>query len=632
MTAALSADHPAPLLLPRTPLIGRAREVAAACALIGRDDVPLLTLTGPGGVGKTRLALQVAADLADDFAHGVCFVPLAAIRDPELLLPTIAQALGLVEIADQPPLDPIRAILRGRDFLLVLDNFEQVVSAAPRLADLIGSCPRLKLLVTSRETLRIEGEQEFPVPPLALPDSARPVSVTEIERCAAVALFVQRARAIRPDFALTDENLSAVAEICARLDGLPLAIELAAARVKVLSPPALACSVGQSADAPQPRRARRCRSGCRRCGTRSPGATTCSRPPSRCCSGDCRCSPAGLRWRRRRRLLATATEPAIDILKWVSSLVDKSLMGQAEQVGDETRFAMLETIREFGLEQMAACGEVEPVHRRLAAWCLALAEPGYAGLFGPEHRQWLARLDAEHDNLRAVLGWALDRGEAEIAQRLVFALCRFWYLRGYLSEGRTWAERALSASAETPPEVRAGALAATGFLAWARGDDERADRLYAEALALFRQVGDTTKVAVCLYVSALVARDRREYDRARACLEEALTLLRASDDTLFAADLLNVLGSVIYRQSGDIDRAEAHFAEALRQFRERGHVYGAATALTNLGRVARDRRRLRAGGCPVRRGADASLGRRRPRQDRELSEWLGHRRLSGRPG
>jgi len=285
---------------------------------------------------------------------------------------------------------------------------------------------------------------------------------------------------------------------------------------------------------------------------------------------------------------ASTTDP----LEGISSLVDKSLLKQVDEVAGESRFAMLETIREYGLEQLAASGEDDAIQHRLAAWSLALAEPGYTGFFGPEHRQQLARLDADHDNLRAVLGWALDRGEAEIAQRLVYALSRFWYVRGHLSEGLLWSERALASEAATPTSAaaRAGALAVTGYLTWARGDDRRSAELWAEAIPLYRRLGDVSQLALALHAAGLAEEDRGEHDRARAMQAEALALCRTSDDTVFyVGHMLYALGVVVYRQHGDLDQAEAYFSEALQRFQESGDTYGAGIALANLGRVARDR-------------------------------------------
>jgi predicted ATPase/transcriptional regulator with XRE-family HTH domain len=451
-----------------TSFVGRDREVGQVGDLLAQADVRLLTLTGPPGIGKTRLSLAVAKARRHAFAHGVCFVPLAPLADPALVLPTVAQTLGLQEGTGQLIAQILSAYLRDKQLLLVLDNFEQVLAAAPAIAALLTQVPHLKLLVTSRAPLHVYGEHEFPVPPLELP--AAVPSVTALQQVAAVSLWVQRAQAVRPDFTLTEANAAAVAAICQRLDGLPLAIELAAARSKLFSPPAL---LARLADAPLlellaggPRdhtdRQRTLR-----------GAIA--------WSYDLLDAEEQRLFRRLAVFVGGGTLEAVEAVsngagdlriavgEGLLLLVEHSLLQAHAGVDGTPRFEMLVTIHGYAQERLVESGEADAIRRQHALYYLALAERAEPLLRGAEQQPWLDRLEREHDNLRAALGWALAQGEGELAQRLAGALWRFWAGRGYLTEGRAGMQRARTqAAARTlarPADCRAG-----GILAQAQTD------------------------------------------------------------------------------------------------------------------------------------------------------------------
>src|SRR2546421_854816 len=461
-----------------TPLIGREREVAVVCALLGHPNVRLLVLTGPGGVGKTRLSLQIATDLVDVFPDGVHVVPLAPISDADLVLPTIARVLGLGESADLPVIERLQDYLQDRHLLLVLDNFEQAITAAPLLAELLQSCPYLKVLVTSREALRIRGTYEFPVPPLALPDLKHLPDSETLSHYASIALFTQLALAIKPDFALTEASARAIAEICIRLDGLPLAIELAAARIKLLPPEALLARLG--------RRLQVLSSGDRDLPVRQQTLRNTIK-----WSYDLLDAGEQRLFRRLAVFVGGCTLDAAEafyalpgnvttyVLDDVGRLIDKSLLYQAEQGSNEPRLHMLETIREYGLECLDACGEAEMTRRAHAAYYLALAEEAELQTAGPQQVMWLERLEREHANLRAALRWLRDAGEPEQALRLGGALWWFWSVHGHLSEGCGWLESMLTAGKEVSDAVQAKALYGNGVLAYAYDDRTKTQALFA---------------------------------------------------------------------------------------------------------------------------------------------------------
>ncbi len=427
-----------------TTFIGREREVAAVQQLLLREDVRLLTLTGPGGSGKTRLGLHAAAGLSDHFTGGISFVDLAPISDAELVVPAIAQTLGVKESPTRSMVEQLQAFLQEKLLLLLLDNFEQVVSAAPGLSDLLARCSHLKLLVTSRTVLHLAAEHEFAVPPLSLPDLNHLPDLVTLSQYEAVALFIARAQALKPDFQVSNASAPAVAEICTRLDGLPLAIELAATRIKLLPPPALLARLGQRLavltsgvrDAPARHQTLRktidwsyqlLDAGEQRLFRRLSvfvGGCTLQAIEAICAALD------------------TQT-PAVSVLDGMASLIDKSLLRQIEQEAAEPRFVMLETVREYGQEALAVSGEAEATHQAHAAYYQALAEAAEQAWNGPHQALWFGRMEQEHDNLRAAMNWLLEQREAEMALRLGTALWWFWYAQEHLHEGWNMLERAL---------------------------------------------------------------------------------------------------------------------------------------------------------------------------------------------
>jgi predicted ATPase/transcriptional regulator with XRE-family HTH domain len=565
------------------PLIGREREVAAVRKHLLADGARLLTLLGPPGVGKTSLAVQVGTSLLDDFGDGVYLVALAPVDAPHLVAVTIAQTLGVDETAHRSFVTGLKEYLRDKHMLLVLDNFEQVVEAAPLVSQLLAECPWLSVLVTSRALLRVRRERRFVVPPLAWPPG---VDVdwepAKWVRYSAIVLFVERAQAIRPDFALTPDNAGAIAAICARLDGLPLAIELVAARIGTLPPQALLERLGTALmlhsdgvrDAPERHRTLH---------NAIDWSYALLSPEEQGLLARLGVFLGGWTLDAAESVAWGSNHSALTTLDALTSLVNNSLVAQPEH-GDQPRCALLETIRAYALERLAERGEEPMVRQRHAEYYLALAEEADRHLRTAEQQMWLDRLEAERCNLRAALAWFLDNtADAERGLRLAGALGHFWNIRGHVSEGRAWSTQALQRGRHVRPALRAKVLLWGGMLSWP-GDLPVARSMVEESLVLLRESGPEQQwdLAVALTGYGLIKAYEADSNAVQSACEEALALFEQMQDKWGAALALCVLGEA-HLLRHDYTGASSRFAESLSLFRETGDKWGMGTPLLNWG-------------------------------------------------
>jgi predicted ATPase len=564
--------------VPPAPLVGRERDLEEVSDFLRRRDMRLLTLTGTGGVGKTRLALEAARHAGEFVPDGVAFIALAPLNDAGLVIPTVARSLGLRETPGQTPREALREHLRDRRMLLVLDNFEHVMQAAPAVADLLEFCPNLEMLVTSRAPLLVRGEQEYPVPPLKLPSSTLSPAPEEVAGSPSGRLFVERARAAFPAFELTRENAVAVAAICWRLAGLPLALELAAVRTRFLDPAALlgrldqALSAGWARDLPERQQTMSATLDWSY-NLLSEGEQVLFRRLS-VFSGGFSLEAA--------EAIGAIEEPDV-VLGLLGALVEHSLIS-ATPNGDGVRYGMLEPVRQYAGEKLEQSDEAEGVRRRHARHFLAFAERAGSRIKGHSQVEWLDRLETENDNLRAAIGWSLEVEDAQTAARFGWALGMYWVMRSRHGEGRMWMEQTL-ASADLPAKMRGRAHWALAVCIYGSGDDQRLAAVAEEGVALCRQANDRDGEANAMGIMGFAALMLGEFDGATRLLEEALQIFRELGDEWGSSHILTHLALVPLRR-GDYPRAAGYAGEALTLSRRTGDRFAANIALNALAQAA----------------------------------------------
>lgn len=569
-----------------TSFVGRTEDIGELSRLLRSDGVRLITLTGPGGIGKTRLALEVAPGLSKQFADGTTLVDLAPIRQPERVADTIASAIGLEVPVEKSAPEMLARYLQQREILLLIDNFEHVLGASAVLTELLSSAADIKILVTSREPLAIYGETEYPVPPLSLPDLARLDGSSNLSHYESIALFVQRARAARPRFRLSKTNYQPVSEICVRLDGLPLAIELAAARIKHLGPSVLRDQLELTL---KPLRA-----GPRGVPDRQrtlEATVTWSyellAEVEKALFSGLSVFQGGFTLGAAERVAGVEAPEGID--EGIESLVNKNLVVQRSRSHADNRFGMLQTIHQYARERLAQNGQEKNYRRRHAEYFTDLAEHAASRLRGSEQSYWFGRLDTEYANMRSALAWSFDGADVEMGLRLFAALRDFWYYQGPSIDGLRWIERALLHLGGAPPALRAKAQMSAGHTLLHHGDLERGSALLLEALAIFRELGDPSNTAwTLIFLSYAPVGKQYEYENALTMCNEGLEMFRKLDERAGLAQGLTIIGELA-RTVGDLDLAERAYLDGLDLARETGDRRRESIQYLNLGMVEQAR-------------------------------------------